>query len=96
MNVATGKADITFTDVYTARKFMASNPGKLQQVKLAEPVRVIPNTLSVNKGETALRDSLNSGTEQLLNEGMIEDIIRKYESQPGTLLRIAKPYEMAK
>lgn len=94
MNIGTGKADITFTDTYTANKFMEKNPGMIRRVALNSPLRIIPNTLAVKKGETALRDTLNSATEQLVNEGSVEDIIQKYELQKGTLLRTARPYEI--
>lgn len=92
-NVAEGKADITFTDSYTARQFMKDNPGKLREVELGAPLQVIPNTLAVQKNEEALREMLNSATDQLLNDGVMDGIIAKYETFPGAFLRISRPYE---
>lgn len=91
-NVAGGKADIAITDLSTGLKFIKNNPGALRQVKLSEPVRLFPNTLSLPLGEDKLRRVMNTATRELLYSGVIDKIISKYEEFPGALYRAARPY----
>lgn len=94
--VATGKADATFLDNYAASQYIASNPGKVRQVPSARPVRVFPIGLALNAGEDKLRQMLDTATGELLNAGVVEQILQKHEKFPGVYLRIAPAYETAK
>lgn len=96
LNVADGKADVTFSDIATGRDFMANNPGKLKVLPGGESLRAFGNTVALGKGEFALKALLDSGTEELLQSGVVEKILRKYEKYPGSLLRVSKPYEVRK
>lgn len=51
LNVASGKADLTFTDGWTAAQFMAQNPGKIQAVQLQTPLRLFGHTIPIARGE---------------------------------------------
>lgn len=95
MNVATGKADITFTDMHTAQSFMEANPGTLRQVPLERPVRIVPVTLAIAVGEERLKSMLNTAIDQMQYDGVIEMILKKYETQ-SRFLRVAEPYEASK
>lgn len=94
LNVADGKADVVFTDAGAAHAFMDKNPGKLRQVKSDFPVRVFGVPLWVGKGEDKLRNSLDLATDQLLYTGAIDRILKKYETVPGSFIRVRMPYEM--
>jgi len=97
MNVATGKADITFTNHGPASGFMKSNPGKIKRVAPDKPLRVFGVTLAVEIHEQELLTLLNTATNQLLNSGVIDKILTKYEKDyPGAFTRVAKPYEIQK
>lgn len=96
LNVADGKADVTFSDIATGQDFMANNPGKLKILPGGESLRAFGNTVALGKGEFALRAFLDSGTEELLQSGVVEKILRKYEKYPGSLLRVSMPYEVPK
>lgn len=96
LNVATGKADVTFSDVATGAEFMARNPGRIKILPGGAFIRTFGNTIALGKNETALRDFLNTGTEELLQSGTIAKILAKYEKYPGSLLPVSKPYEIVK
>ncbi len=96
INVADGKADATFTDYATAAGYMKNNPGKLKLLPGGMTVRSFGNTVALSKNEPGLKAFLDTATAELLQSGVIEKILKKYEEHPGTLLRVAKPYEKAK
>ena len=92
LNVVSGKADVTFTDRYTVGQFLANNPGQLREVPADYPVNLFGNPIAVAKGEYALKQSLDNATQQLINVGIINQIIKKHETYPNTIYRPAVPY----
>ena len=94
LQIAMGKADVAFWDLMTARNFMKANPGKIRIIS-GDVVKVIPNNLSVAKGETKLLSMLNIATEELISDGVIEQIMQKYDLTPDVAFRPAKPYIVA-
>lgn len=96
LKISTGKADVVFAEPSAAMAYAAANPGKLAPLLPEQPLRVFGNTLAVNKGETSLNELLDQGMLELLYSGRIEAILKRHEKYPGSFLRVAKPYEMAK
>ncbi len=92
LNVAHGKADITFTDAWTAAEFMAKNPNKIQPVKLHKPLRLYGHTIPVAMGEDDLVNLLNIATEEIITSGEFDEILHKYASIPGVLLMEERDY----
>jgi len=93
LNVATGKADVTFTDTWTAVAFMKQNPDKLKLVQLDRPLRLFGHTIPVARGETTLLNFLNTATDEIFDSGELDAIIRKYEDMPDVLLHRPRPYD---
>jgi len=92
VNVATGKADVTLTDLYTFALYEKANPGKLKIVPTQEPLRVWGSGLVTKRGEYELTRMVDLVTNELQQSGTLEAIIKKYEKEPGTFYRAAKPY----
>ena len=93
LEVATGKADITFVETAVAKRFMAKNPGKIREVKLNRPLRIFPNCMMVRKTDIYFLDTLNISIEELHNNGYIDKVIKKYEKFPGSFYRVRLPFE---
>ena len=93
LNVADGKADVTFQDAYTGQQFMAHNPGKIKMVPGGEFIRTFGNTMALKKGEAELRNMLDTAGQELLQSGVVDKIITRYEEYPGTFYRVANPYK---
>ncbi len=93
MAVSYNKADVTSMDAFSGEPFLQANPGKLHRIPLP-PLRIIPNNLSVPRGETDFLNMLNTATDALINDGVIDRILDKYSLQQGSLFRIGKPYEV--
>lgn len=93
-NVATGKADVTFTYPANFKDYQQNNPGQLKAIHKDRPVRVFGNTFMVPKGEDKLRNMLNTAIHQALVSGEINRIIDKYEDHEGEYYRIDMPYKL--
>jgi ABC-type amino acid transport substrate-binding protein len=94
LEVAGGKAALTFVEPAVAGAFLDKNPDAVQEVSGVAPVRVFPNVMMVAKGETKLVSLLNTSLGELANTGFIDQIIGKYEKTPGLFLRRALPYSL--
>jgi len=95
LNVATGKADVTFVETYTAYQFLKSNPGTIKNVVAEKPIRVFGNTVMFRRGQSEFKAMLNTAFEELLNSGYVDRLIDRYEPRPGTFYRVNYPYRLA-
>lgn len=94
MDVATGKADVTFTSEAIAIGFRKNNPDKIKRFAPARPVRVFENTIGIDIHEHELLQVLNAATTELLNSGIVDRILDRYEDDyPGSFRRVSQPYE---
>lgn len=93
LEVAAGKADIAFIETYLGEAFIKANDGKLKNLVPGRPVRLFGNTLALPLGDVKLKSMLDSALVQMLYGGRIDKIIRKYEEVPGSMYRVARPYE---
>ena len=93
LNVANGKADMTFTDSVNGSQYIAHNPGKVRAVQTATPLRVMENTIALKGDEIRLKLFFDAALTQLHNSGAIERILKKYDAQyPGALYRVEPSY----
>lgn len=94
MDVATKKADVTFITNSMGLAFNRMNEGKLRNIAANPPLRIFPIYLAVSKGEFALQTLLQSVVNLMQNDQAMEKIISKYEKDPGSFYRVAKPYRV--
>ena len=92
LEVAGGKAALTFVEPAIARDFHEKNPDAIREVASVPPIRVFPNVMMVAKGETKLVSLLNTALNELANTGFIDKAIDQYEKTPGLFLRRPLPY----
>ena len=91
------KADVFLTDQNGKIEFEKAYPGKLRFMSDVTPFKTQPFNLAVNKEETLLNDFMNAAIDDLINDGTMDQLLRKWEPQPGkTYMRVAKPYEVQK
>lgn len=95
LELATGKASVTFVEPAVANGFLRTNPGMVEAVKGVDPVRVFPNVMMVAKGEGKLLSMLNTALGEAANTGVMDRIIEKYENAPGLFLRRQLPYRIS-
>lgn len=93
LEVATGKADVTFVEPAIALEYISKNPGKIKEVINVPPLRIFPNTMIVGKGQVALLSTINIGINELANNGFIDKVIAKYEKYPGSFQKRALPFK---
>src|SRR5262245_17354412 len=95
LEVATGKAAVTFVETAVANGFLEKNPGMVEAVQGVMPVRVFPNVFMVAKGEGKLLSMLNIALEEASNTGTVDQILSKYDKPAGTFLRRQLPFRTA-
>jgi ABC-type amino acid transport substrate-binding protein len=93
LNVAYGKADITFTDAWHGEAFMEKNPGQIRAVPFDRPLRLYGHTIPVGKGEHSLVSLLNTATDEIVASGEFQAIVDAYEKVRGVLLMQAPQYK---
>jgi ABC-type amino acid transport substrate-binding protein len=80
MEVASGKADMTFTYPDNFLSFEAQNPGVLRPVAMDRPLRAFGNTLMIAKNAGDLKSALDAAIRELLNEGTVDHILNNYHT----------------
>lgn len=94
IELADSKADVTGMDAFSGEPYMIQHPGIIKRIP-SPPLRVIPNNMSLARGETDFQNALNTATDALLNDGVIDRILDKYTTDQQTLFRVNKPYTTA-
>lgn len=92
LNVQTGKADITFVETAVANEFMLHNPGAIKNITPEKPVRIFGNTILTGPQDMAFVAMLNMAQAELVMNGFVEKVIKKYEKHPGSFYLAAPPY----
>jgi len=92
MNVTSGKADATLTDALTAYGYIQANPGKLKIVHYEQPLHLVALNSTLPQDER-LKNMFDVATDELLQNGTIEGILKKYEPVPGIIWRVNEVFE---
>ncbi|CAO3454483.1 amino acid ABC transporter substrate-binding protein (plasmid) [Azospirillum brasilense] len=77
MEVAAGRADASFEDLFTATRFTEQQPG-VKMLFNDRPVNFLPIAWTVRKGNSELQSVLNVGLDNLLTSGQWDVIAAKY------------------
>lgn len=88
------KADVVLWDLNGLAQYAKHNPGKVQKIHLAKPLKVMPFELVTRVGEPALRDFLDASLDDCVNTGAWDRIMDKWEDTPGAFMRLAFPYQL--
>lgn len=93
MDLLSKKADAITIDENGKVEFNRANPGKLRLIDTVPPLKMMPFTLAVDRNEMILKDYLDAGVYDLINDGTMDRLLRKWEPEPGkTFLRVAPAY----
>jgi len=92
MDVVHKKADLLLLEPYYGFKFLESNPNSIKDISKGKPLRMFGNCYMIKQGEDELQKAINVIVEDLHNSGFIEDLVKKYEEYPNTIVRVSKPY----
>ncbi|PWT96262.1 MAG: hypothetical protein C5B53_09990 [Candidatus Melainabacteria bacterium] len=93
LNVATGKADLTFAEPTLALLYMKNNPNSLEILDPSHPIRMFPNCWMFKRGEYEFKSMIDTVLDEIINSGAMDRIIAKYEIAPNLVYRVAKPYK---
>lgn len=94
LNITSKKADVTFAEPAVILPFLAKNPGTLRELAVGRPIRVFANSYPFKMGETEFKSMIDSAIAEIISEGTMDKILKKYENGPDEYLRVAPPYEL--
>ncbi len=95
LNVADGKADITFVEPLVAANFLKTHPGSLRNLFEKDPVRVYPVTFMVAKGNYALKGFLDAMIGEEVDGGIVDRLIKANGLEGGFVYPVATGYRQA-
>ena len=90
--ITTGKADVIFLEPTVVAQYEQKNGHKFRNLTPGHPVDLMPNVLAFRRGQPELKAMLDTAMRQMLNNGTIDAIMKKYEPAPGLFLPVAYPY----
>ncbi len=90
----TKKADVTFNGPSRLQSFEKGYPGKVKIIPTVKPLRIFPNTISVDIGEQELLHMLNTAIDQMVDSGVVDKLIAKYKTKydMNFLVPVNRPY----
>ncbi|HOO50175.1 MAG TPA: transporter substrate-binding domain-containing protein, partial [Alphaproteobacteria bacterium] len=94
IDVASGKADATFNDPILLRRYNEAADIKLKDITIGRPIKYFPNTYMLPANEFQLKHMIDVTLDNLMSEGFIDRVIKKYEPFPHAMYRVAKPFEV--
>lgn len=93
IDVAYGKADVTFDDSYFAQIFMEKNPGQIKRLPVDQPLQVYANTFMFDNDDWRMKLLMDVALQEMHNSGTVTGLIQKYTGRTDSFLPVAKPYE---
>jgi len=93
LNVADKKADVYLNDLVSFYEFNDHNPGKLKIIPATKPLRLFGSGIAIPCEQEGFRRMLDNATSELIQNGVIEKIVKKYEKYPNSFYLSSKPYE---
>lgn len=92
LNITSGKADLTFAEPGVVEPFLKIHPGTLKEFQIGRPIRVFPAAFALKMGENRFKSIIDSAVEEIINDGTMDRILKKYETASNDQLRVAPPY----
>ncbi len=93
MNVITKKADVTFLDTPFVYEFLKKNPGKVRPLMIDRPLTTIPQNYTLSFDEPKLKMMMDTAIEEVLLDGTVEHILKKYDPEGRMFYQISAPYQ---
>jgi ABC-type amino acid transport substrate-binding protein len=87
-DVMTHKADFMITDKNLIAEINKTNPNGLK-VLVDEPVKHMPFTLAVGRGENDLLQFTNNAIDEMIVTGEIDRLLKKWAADPGVYQTVA-------
>jgi polar amino acid transport system substrate-binding protein len=91
LDVIHKKADATLEEPGIAAQFLVKNPHSVRKVN-NRPIAIFGNTMLMKIDQTAFKSMLDTTLTEMIHEGVVDDLITKYQSSPGVYYQIADPY----
>ncbi len=92
MDIDTVKADLVIVEPGVAARAQAGNPGHFKAVNFTGHLPAYGAAFALPKGEGKLVSTINQTIDYMNINGIIDDVLDKYDPQKAWFIRPAKPY----
>lgn len=93
-DVETKKADVTLVEPGIFHEYAEHNPGLLKIVNKQSPINVFPTGFGLPRGQYEFKRMIDVTLSEMIYDGTIDRILKKYEKTSDAYLRVSKPYEV--
>jgi ABC-type amino acid transport substrate-binding protein len=88
-----GKADLAIVEPAVAVRAIANNPGRFRRVNFSGKLPEYGAAFGFSKNEPKLKDTISETIDYLSINGIIDQVLDKYDPKKEMFLRVSKPYE---
>jgi ABC-type amino acid transport substrate-binding protein len=92
MEIDASKLDLAIVEPGVAARAQAGNPGHFKAVNFTGHLPAYGAAFALPKGEERLVSTINQTVDYLNVNGIIDDVLNKYDPQKALFIRPAKPY----
>jgi ABC-type amino acid transport substrate-binding protein len=96
MNLISKKADVTFLDTVFVHEFSKKNPGMVRPIWVGQPLKLVPQSLTLSFDEPKLKMMMDTVIEEVLLDGTIDRILNTYDPNGELFYRVSPPYQPMK
>lgn len=90
--VETKKADASIIEPTTFMEYNEHNPGLLKIANRDNPLNVFPASLGLPLNDPAFKGMIDVTLKEMMHDGTIKNLIKKYEKYPGTMFLPSPDY----
>ena len=95
MNVILGKTDVALVNQAAASLFIAKHPNLLVNLAAERPLAVYSHGFGLPKEQNDLEYLINLGLDELIENGLVANVLAQHEPLPNSYLRLQSPYSTA-
>ena len=89
--VDSGKADVALANPLMVMPYLQAKPDTIRRIEGHNPIRAYAHALAFGKGEQEMASTFNVALEEMLNSGVIDQILDRYEKIPHSFVRVKSP-----
>lgn len=92
LDVASGKADLTFFNEVFGNRYIKKNPGSVRKVPTTRPIRLYAETFALPENDYRFKQMIDAALNEMINNGLLEEMMRRHALKPEEYFLPALPY----
>jgi hypothetical protein len=93
LDVISKKADVSLEEPGVAALFLKKNPNSVRKIN-KRPIAIFGNTMLIKINQPAFKSMLDTTLTEMVHQGVVDDLMAKYQSSPGVYYPVSDPYRL--